>query len=88
MGNDILLGGDDTSNNNLQGGAGNDTLQGGFGSDILIGGDGFDSLVAGIRTYTNGDYSRDFSGNNNLNGGAGNDTLKACDYPHFLLKLK
>lgn len=59
---DEVIVGDDTTADNLSGGAGNDTLLGFGGNDTLDGGADNDSLLGG-------------AGDDSLIGGAGNDTL-------------
>ena len=78
VGNDIMIGGDNTDT--MNGKAGNDILIGRAGDDTLNGGDGEDKLVGGIGNDTlNGGNQNDTlnggAGNDTLNGGSGEDTL-------------
>ncbi|MEH1974417.1 MAG: calcium-binding protein [Nostoc sp.] len=67
-----------SSNNTLNGGAGDDTLdaQAPLGNNLLSGGDGNDSLFSS-GYYESRGINFGSSGNNTLNGGAGDDYLSA-----------
>ena len=64
-----------TSNDTLDGGAGDDIIDGGFGNDILIGGSGNDTLIGG----SGDDVLRGGSGQDTLDGGRGIDTADHSD---------
>lgn len=64
-----------TSNDTLDGGAGDDIIDGGIGNDLLIGGSGNDTLIGG----SGDDVLRGGSGQDTLDGGRGNDTADHSD---------
>ena len=84
LGNDFLAGYsglpegyDESSDDYLDGGAGNDTLESGLGNDSLYGGSGNDSLLGALSDFFE-------NGNNSLYGGLGNDTLSGYSGNDYL----